>query len=152
MTDKPRDYEQELADIMNALAESTLEMSDEEIAIEISDEGLDPQVVAMHVRDILKNTVKSCQQRLLIEAERQYEEKIGAMNLASYDIPESPDARRDLITSILASNPQLDRGLLTAQSRDFNSLPDEDLRAFVIQLMSLVEARDVISEEGAPEK
>ncbi len=152
MTDKPRDYEQELADIMNALAESTLEMSDEEIAIEIRDEGRDPQVVAVHVRDILKNTVKSCQQRLLIEAERQYEERISAMNVASYDIPESPGAQRDLITSILASNPQLDRGLLTAQSRDFNSLPDEDLRAFVIQLMSLVEARDLSSEEGTPEK
>lgn len=152
MTDKPRDYEQELADIMNALAESTLEMSDEEIAMEIRDEGLDPQVVAVHVRDILKNTVKSCQQRLLIEAERQYEERISAMNVASYDIPESPGAQRDLITSILASNPQLDRGLLTAQSRDFNSLPDEDLRAFVIQLMSLVEARDLSSEEDTPEK
>src|SRR5258708_4815592 len=152
MTDKPRDYEQELADIMNALAESTLEMSDEEIAIEIRDEGLDPQIVAMHVRDILKNTVKSCQQRLLIEAERQYEERISAMNVATYDIPESPGAQRDLITSILASNPQLERRLLTAQSRDFNSLPDEDLRAFVIQLMSLVEARDLISEEGTPEK
>jgi hypothetical protein len=152
MTDKPRDYEQELADIMNALAESTLEMSDEEIAMEITDEGLDPQVVAMHVRDILKNTVKSCQQRLLIDAERQYEERISAMNVANYEIPESPRAQRDLITSILASNPQLDRGLLTAQSRDFNSLPDEDLRAFVLQLMSLVEARDLTSEEGTAEK
>ena len=152
MTDKPRDYEQELADIVNALSESTLEMSAEEIELEIRDDGLDPQVVAMQVRDILKNTVKSCQQRLLIEAERQYEEKISAMKVASYDIPESPSAQRDLINSILASNPQLVRGLLTAQSRDFNSLPDEDLRAFVIQLMSLVESRDVISEEGAPEK
>jgi hypothetical protein len=152
MSDKPRDYEQELANIMNALAESTLEMSDEEIAIEIREEGLEPQVVAMNVRDILKNTVKSCQQRLLIEAERQYEEKISAMKVASYDIPESPSAQRDLINSILATNPQLVQGLLTAQSRDFNSLPDEDLRAFVIQLTSLVEARDVISEEGTPEK
>jgi hypothetical protein len=152
MTDKHRDYEQELADIMNALAESTLEMSDEEIALEVSDEGLDPQGVAMHVRDILKNTVKSCQQRLLIEAEQQYEEKIGAMKVANYAVPESPSAQRDLINSILASNPQLVRGLLTAQSRDFNSLPDEDLPAFVMQLMSLVEARDVISEKGVPEK
>ena len=42
MTDKSRDYEQELADILNALAESTLEMSDEEIELEIRDEGLDP--------------------------------------------------------------------------------------------------------------
>jgi len=152
MTDKPRDYEQELADILNALAESTLEMSDEEIELEIREEGLDPQIVAEHVREILKNTVKSCQQRLLIEAEQEYEKRISAMKGADYSLPESPKAQRDLITSILASNPQLVRGLLTAQSRDFNSLPDEDLPAFVIQLMSLIEARDIIEEEGAPEE
>ena len=152
MTDKLRNYEQELADIMNALAESTLEMSDEEIAIEIREEGFDPQVVATHVRETLKNTFKSCQQRLLIEAERQYEEKINAMQVDSYDIPELPSAQRALIDSILASNPQLVRGLLTAQSRDFNQLPDEDLRVFVIQLMSLVDAGVLNSEEGAPEK
>ena len=151
MTDKPRDYEQELADIVNALAESILEMSDEEIELEIKDEGLDPEAVAMHVRELLTNTVKSCQQRLLIEAERQYKERISAIQAASYAIPESASAQRDLVNSILASNPQLGRGLLTAQSRDFNSLPDEDLRAFVIQLMSLVEATDAITEKGAPE-
>ena len=151
MTDKPRDYEKELADIVNALAESTLEMSDEEIELEIREEGLDPRIVAEHVREILKNTVKSYQQRLLIEAEREYEKRISAMKVANYSIPESPSAQRNLITSILASKPQLVRGLLTAQSRDFNSLPDEDLPAFVIQLMSLVEAHDVTEEEGAPE-
>ena len=140
MTDKPRDYEQELADIVNALAESTLEMSDEEIELEIREEGLDPQIVAEHVREIMKNTVKSCQQRLLIEAEQEYEKRISAMKVANHCIPESASAQRDLITSILASNPQLVRGLLTAQSRDFNSLPDEDLPGFVIQLISLLEA------------
>lgn len=152
MTDKSRDYEQELADIVNALAESTLEMSDEEIELEIREEGLDPKIVAEQVREIMKNTVKSCRQRLLIEAEREYENRINSMKLANYFIPESPSAQRDLITSILANNPQLVRGLLTAQSRDFNSLPDEDLPAFVIQLMSLLEARDVIEEEDLPEE
>jgi len=148
MTDKSRDYEQELADIVNALAESTLEMSDEEIELEIREEGLDPKIVAEQVREIMKNTVKSCRQRLLIEAEREYEKRINAMKVANYSIPESPSAQRDLITSILASSPQLVRGLLTAQSRDFNSLPDEDLPAFVTQLMSLVAGRDVAEEEG----
>jgi hypothetical protein len=146
MTDKSRDYEQELADIVNALAESTLEMSDEEIELEIREEGLDPKIVADQVREIMKSTVKSCRQRLLIEAEREYENRINAMNVANYSIPESPSAQRDLITSILASNPQLVRGLLTAQSRDFNSLPDEDLPAFVTQLMSLVAGADVTKE------
>src|SRR5262249_12584371 len=120
MTDKSRDYEEELANIANALSESTLEMSDEEIELEIREEGLDPKIVAEQIREIMKNTVKSCQQRLLIEAEREYENRINAMKMANYSIPESPSAQRDLITSILANNLQLVQGLLTAQSRDFN--------------------------------
>jgi hypothetical protein len=142
MTDKPRDYEQEWADIVNALAESTLEMTAEELECEIKDEGLDPEAVSMQVRLLLTNAVKSCQQRLLVEAEQRYKQSIGAIKGAAYFIPESASAQRELINSILASNPQLGRGFLTAQSRDFNSLPDEDLRGFVIQLMSLVEAKD----------
>ena len=53
MTDKSRDYDQELADIVNALAESTLEMSDEEIELEIREEGLDPKIVTEQVREIM---------------------------------------------------------------------------------------------------
>jgi hypothetical protein len=147
MTDKPRDYEQELADIVNALAESTLEMTAEEIELEIKEEGLDPKAVAMQVRELLTNTVKSCQQRLLIEAEERYKESINAMKGETYLIPQSTSAQRELINSILASNPQLRQGFLTAQSRDFNSLPDEDLRGFVIQLVNLVKANEGIVED-----
>jgi hypothetical protein len=148
MTDKPRDYEQELADIVNAVAESTLELTAEEIELEIKDEGLDPEAVAMQVRELLTNAVKSCQQRLLVEAEERYKQSINAIKGESYFIPESASAQRELINSILASNPQLGRGFLTAQSRDFASLPDEDLRGFIIQLMNLVKANDAVVEDA----
>ena len=147
MTDKPRDYEQELVDIVNALAESTLDMTSEEIELEIKEEGLDPKAVAMQVRELLTNAVRSCQQRLLIEAEERYKESISAIKGESYLIPESASAQRDLINSILASNPQLGRGFLTAQSRDFNSLPDEDVPGFVIQLINLVGVNDGAVED-----
>jgi hypothetical protein len=121
-------------------------MTAEELELEIKDEGLDPEAVAMQVRQLLTNAVKSCQQRLLVEAEQRYKQSIVAIKGAAYFIPESASAQRELINSILANNPQLGRGFLTAQSRDFNSLPDEDLRGFVIQLMNLVEANDDIVE------
>jgi hypothetical protein len=148
MTDTPRDYEQELSNIMDTLAESTLEMTDEEIRLEIKDEGLDPEVLAMQLRELLTKTVKSCQQRLLVESEQRYNESISAIKDQSSNIPESASAQRELINSILASNPQLGRGFLTAQARDFDSLPDEDLRAFVSQLLSLMKHKDSVAEDA----
>lgn len=148
MTDEQRDYERELAEIVDALAESTLEMTTQEIELEIKEEGLDPEAVAAQVRRLLTNAVKSCQQRLLVEAEQRYNESLSAIKEESYLIPESATGQRELINSILASNPQLVQGFLTAQSRDFNSLPDEDLRSFAIQLMNLVKANEDIVEDA----
>lgn len=144
MTDTPRDYEQQLAEIMDTLAESTLEMTDEEIRLELKDEGLDPDVVVMEVRKLLNNTLKSYQQRLLLEAEQRYKESVSAITDQTSDLPESADAQREIINSILATNPQLGRGFLTAQARDFDSLPDEDLRAFVSQLLNLIKHNDLL--------
>lgn len=50
--------EAELASIYNALAESVLEMSDEEIEAEIRDEGLDPGEVAAHVRQVMREAIE----------------------------------------------------------------------------------------------
>lgn len=46
--------------VFNALAETVLEMSDEEIAQEIRDEGGDPDEVAKHVRAVLTKAVQEC--------------------------------------------------------------------------------------------
>lgn len=56
---KKRDYEQELADIYNGLAESVLDATDEEIEEEIRAEGLDPEEEAEKVRRILRDAVKN---------------------------------------------------------------------------------------------
>jgi hypothetical protein len=57
-----RDYEQELASIYNALAESTLEMSDAEIEEEIRSEGRDPIEVAAHVKQVLRDAINPATQ------------------------------------------------------------------------------------------
>jgi hypothetical protein len=59
---KRRDYEQELSNIYNGLAESVLEMSDEDIEAEIRDEGRDPETVANHVRDVMRQACKGTEQ------------------------------------------------------------------------------------------
>jgi rubrerythrin len=53
-----RDYEAELRAIMDALAESIAEMSDEEILAEAREAGEDPERIAARVRTILRRAVK----------------------------------------------------------------------------------------------
>lgn len=54
-----RDPENELTNIYNVLAESVLEMSDEEIEAEIRDEGLEPGEVAARVRYVMRQAIES---------------------------------------------------------------------------------------------
>src|SRR5713226_9297353 len=135
MADKMRDYEQELTSFMNGMAESVAEMSDEELTQELAEEPVDSE----QVRRLLLNTIKECKQRLLVEAQKRYDEHVAALVSDEFEIPSGLEEQREMITSILASNPLLGAGLLTAQYRDFNELSDEDVESYLRQLMKLLE-------------
>lgn len=139
MADRKRDYGKELADIMNTMAESTLDMTDEEIESEVREEGGDPDAVAERARNVIRQAIKSCQQRPLLEAQKRYEERAAALTVKKYQMPDSIEDQRKMIGSILAANPQFGAGLLTAQFRDFESVPDEEVESFLQQLLELVE-------------
>lgn len=148
MADRPRDYNQELASIMNAMAESTLDLTDEEIESEIREEGGNPDAVADHVRDVLRQAIKDCRRRPLLEAQKQYDERVAALGKKQYPIPEMPAEQREMINTLLAANPHLRSGVFTAQFRDFNELADEDVGSYLKQLLELIEAS---SRSGAEE-
>jgi hypothetical protein len=149
MAEKSRNYDQELASIMNAMAESTLEMTDEEIESEIREEGADLDAVAKGVRDVLRRAIKASQQRLLQEAQTRYEERVAGLEVKKYQMPHLHDEQRKMITTILAGNPQLRAGLLTAQFRDLQNLPDEEVESYLRQLLELIEMNDLAdSTEG----
>lgn len=140
MADKLRDYNQELASVMNAMTESTLDLTDEEIEAEIIEEGGDPDAVAGHVRDVLRQAIKDCQQQPLLEAQRRYDERIAALQGKQYVIPDLPAEQREMINMLLTSNAHLRSGAFTAQFRDFNELADEDVGSYLRQLIELIEA------------
>jgi len=125
MTEKIRDYDQDLTRFMNGMAEAVVEMSDEEVTQELAEEPVDSK----EVRKVLRNAIKECQQRPLVEAQKCYQEHIAAFESNEFEITSDFDEQRGMITSILASNPQLGIGLLTAQYRDFADLPDGDVTA-----------------------
>ncbi|HXM51473.1 MAG TPA: hypothetical protein VN956_26765 [Pyrinomonadaceae bacterium] len=120
MADKMHDYEQELTRFMNGMADAVAEMSDEEVTQELAEEPVDSE----QVRKLLRDAIRECQQRLLVEAQERYEEHVTALQSDEFEIPGGLEEQRGMITSILASNSQLGAGLLTAQYRDFTELPD----------------------------
>ena len=137
MADKIRDYEQELTRFMNGMAEAVAEMSDEEVTQELAEGPADSE----RVRKLLRDAIKECQQRPLVEAQKRYEEQVAALGSDEFKIPGGLDEQREMISSILASNPQIGAGLLTSQYRDFTELPDEDVESYLRQLMKLIEAQ-----------
>src|SRR5258706_11137177 len=143
MADKMSDYEQELTSFMNGMAESVAEMSDEELTQELAEAPVDSE----QIRKLLLNTIKECKQRPLLEAQKRYDENVAALVSDEFELPSGVEEQREMITSILASNPQIGTGLLTAQYRDFTELPDEDVESYLRQLMKLVETQTPVVGE-----
>ncbi len=136
MSKKPQNYEEELRAIMNALAESVAEASDEEILEETRAQGEDPTEAAGRVRNLLVNAATTYRQRRLREAQQQYESHIAAMREKIYLLPTSTIERRRLLDLVLSRQPAV-RSALTAQYREFTSLTDNDVESCLKQLQEL---------------
>src|SRR5438046_5909956 len=83
MPERPRDDEAELRAIMEALAESVAEASDEEILRETREAAEDPRVIADRVRDVLRRAAKDFEQRRLRVAEKAHEEHVQSLRTRS---------------------------------------------------------------------
>lgn len=131
-----RNYDEELARIMNGLAESTLEASDDELDEELREEGDAPERVAEEVRGVLRSAVKAHRQRNLLAAQKKYEDRLLHLEKKKYSLPDSIEDQRNLLMGLLASNSNV-RSLLTAQNRDFTDLPDSEVTSYLKQLHEL---------------
>lgn len=132
MSDKVRNYEQELANLMDNLAESVFEISDDEARAEMKEDGTSND----YVRGVLRQTVRDYRQKHLIEAQQRYDERIAALSRKKFSLPASIQEMREMLNSVLTSNPAIGAAL-TAQYRDFNDLPDEEVPGYLRQLFEL---------------
>ena len=135
MSDKTRDYELELARFMNSMAESFADLSDEEVDEELLENPVDTE----SVRRVLRQAIENSRHRQLAEAQRKYEQSLASFYANEFEIPGEIPKQRELIHTILSSNPQVAR--LTAQFRDFSDLPDEDVEGYLKQLMALIKSQ-----------
>src|SRR5713101_5589490 len=65
MSETPRDYQAELWVILDALAESVAEATDEDVLQEAREEGEDPRAIADRVRSVLKRAAHNRGGRVL---------------------------------------------------------------------------------------
>ncbi len=137
MPEQPRDYEAELRAIMDALADSVAEASDEDILREAREAGEDPAAAAAHVRSLLTRAVTDHQQRPLRDALKAYEERVRAIRSRPYALPKTAEGRRRLFTLVMQRKPNIGAALLTAQNREFKELTDGDITTSLEQLGAL---------------
>lgn len=133
MLSEDKKFEEEYSNIMNGLAESVFDMSDEEIEEEIDEEGDDTE----DIRQVMLNAVKSCRQKKLGQARESYKRSLHSYQSASFEIPQNPDDKRKLIQSMIGSLIAQNQSSVTLQFRDYQDMPDEDLDGVLKQLFAL---------------
>ncbi len=106
------------------------------------EEGQNPSELAAHIKGVLKNAVRSFQQRELMKAKAAYEQEVAAISRRKVNLPKSPETRRKWLSAVLQQQPQFEVAF-TLQNRDFSELTDEDIEAHLKKLEMLGVLKDV---------
>ena len=131
-----RDHVEDLQAILDGLAESVAEDSDDQLLAEVKESGQDPNELLARVKGVLRQAVKQTQQRPLRDSRKAYEARVSALERSSYALPASADERRTLFMNVIAQNPSVS-GMLTAHFREFDKLEDDDITSCLRQLAEL---------------
>ncbi len=143
---KPKNYEKELKAIMDALADSAIEATDQEVLEDVRQQGWEPKILANEVRKNLLDAVKNYQKRNLLEAKKKYEISVADLKKGEHNLPPTAEGRLRLLKSIFAAKPYMSN-LLTAQHRDFKTLSDADVESLLKQLQKLGALADIKGED-----
>ena len=120
----------------DALADSVLSLSEEQLSDELKEEGLDPDKVAEETRALLLGTVKQYQQRGLVKAREEHHAAVEKLHAQRPVFPVTAASRRELLIGVLSQQPAAS-GVLTAQWRDYSEMTDEDVETALIELAHL---------------
>jgi hypothetical protein len=131
-----RDHVEDLQAILDGLAESVAEDSDDQLLAEVKESGQDPNALLAHVKGVLRQAVKQTQQRPLRDSRKAYEARVSALQRSSYALPDSADERRTLFMNVVAQNPSVG-GMFTAHFRELEKLEDDDITSCLRQLADL---------------
>jgi hypothetical protein len=127
--------EQKLGALADALADSVLAASDDEIVEELRMSGVNPDAEAARLKAMMLATVKAFRQRALKTARVAYSRQIEQMERTPYAIPKTPAERRKLF-SLFTQRPQFAQ-FVTARYRDLDNITDNDIETYLEDLAEL---------------
>jgi hypothetical protein len=130
-----RTDEEKLDALIDSLADSVLEASDDEIIEELRMSGGNPDAEAARLKAMMLATVKAFRQRALETARAAYSRQIEQMERKQYAIPNTPAERRKLF-SLFTQQPQFAQ-FVTAHYRDLENLTDNDIETYLEDLAEL---------------
>lgn len=123
--------------LMDALAESVLELSDEEVLEEMVLNGEDPEAVAAEVRQVLDEGLLKFKKQRLQEFKKQHAEQRAQLEKRVISIPDSPEERRSLLESVFNRMPEYKQPELTAQYRNLSGIDDQEIEELLRELGQL---------------
>lgn len=138
MTGESKKTKDEYFNLMNALADSVVDMSDAEILDEIGEDGDNTE----EIRAVFLKSIKLAKQHVLIDARKAYDSELQSFKKITFDLPSTFREKRDLLKSMLGNLSQPQQLAFTGQFREFEILADEDLDGMLLQLFALQSASE----------
>lgn len=128
----PNNYDEQYFRLMSSMADSVIDMSDEDVEEAIREDG--DNVDQIHT--FLMDAIKQGKKLALEHARREYEAESERLRTQTYELPETPAEKRGLIQKLIESL-SFGQQELTLQFREYESMPDEDLDGALKQLIEL---------------
>lgn len=136
MAGKSRSYAERLARILDSLGDHIRSAPGDELLETAREEGRDPAEVNARVKDILRSTLKSYQQKALAEARQGYQRELASISEGHFNLPRTAEGRRNWFRAALAQAPQLEPAF-TLQNRELSDLSDDDIESHLRKLAQL---------------
>jgi hypothetical protein len=130
---KPRNYEEDLGYVCDAMADAVSRLTDEEILEEARVDGIDAHAVGEELRGRAKAIGEAIRLAPLRAARAKFESDKARLIAFSSQLPGDATTRRALLASTLARHPEL----TTLAARDLRDLPDNDVTSMLHDLAAL---------------
>jgi len=136
MSKNTRDDLEKLENLTERIAESFIEMSNDELLRVLADEGEDVSSIASRTRALFTATDKNFRQRSLRAAKQKHEENLGKLKNIPLALPGNAKDWRNWLDAALQRQPEL-KNALTLQHREFSSVTDDEVASYLRQLIAL---------------
>jgi hypothetical protein len=135
MSNKDR-YDLQLKGVVDALARSITDATDEEIQEDARISGVDLDANAAQLKQMFVDTTKAFYKRKYLLAQQAYSAEVQNLQRTSVELPSSAADRRSLLQLVAAQQAQMGAEFM-AKFRDFEELSDADVASLLQELAAL---------------